>query len=96
LLNASLTVEKNKPNSHYKFWEEFTNDTIQYIDMNNKNCVFLLLGNFAKNKKKFITNNNMVVEGVHPSPLSAFNGFFNSNIFSKIENILGYTINWQN
>ena len=96
LLNASLTVEKNKPNSHYKFWQDFTDDVIRYIDIHNKKCVFLLLGNFAKNKKKFITNEKMIVMGIHPSPLSAHNGFFNSNIFSKVENILKETINWQN
>jgi len=94
LLNASLSVIKNKPSSHVNFWKDFTNDVIKFINDNNKNCVFLLLGNFAKSKAKYITDKNKVVIGVHPSPLSANRGFFNSNIFKSIEEKLGVTINW--
>lgn len=60
---------------------KFTNDVIKYISDNNKKCVFLLLGIFAKSKQQFISNKETIVEGVHPSPLSANHGFFHSNIF---------------
>ncbi len=96
LLNASLSVIHNKPASHMKLWEKFTNNVIKYISDNNDKCVFLLLGNYAKSKEKFIGNNNKnnIVNGVHPSPLSANNGFFNSQIFIKVEEKLGSKINW--
>jgi uracil-DNA glycosylase len=86
LLNSSLTVIENKSNSHQYLWNDFTNIIIEYIDSNRNNIIFLLLGNFAINKKKYILNNK-IITGVHPSPLSAHNGFFNSNIFKNIENI---------
>jgi len=95
LLNASLTVKRNQPASDMGVWMEFTNDAINFLSENNENCVFVLLGNFAKNKKKFIKKTSRVIEGVHPSPLSARNGFFNSGIFKKIEEKVG-KINWQN
>ncbi len=94
LLNSSLTVIKGKSGSHLKLWEEFTNDVIKYIDKYNKKCVYVLLGNYAKNKEKFITNKKNIIKGVHPSPLSAHNGFFNSDIFKNIEKILCKDINW--
>ena len=98
LLNASLSVIHNKPASHMKLWENFTNNVIKYISDNNDKCIFLLLGNYAKSKEKFIGNNNNnknnIVNGVHPSPLSANNGFFNSKIFIKVEEKLGSKINW--
>ena len=59
----------------------------------NKKCVFLLLGNYAKNKEKFIENKSMIVTGPHPSPLAR--GFINSKIFIKVENILDKKINWE-
>lgn len=94
LLNASLSVIKNKPASHMKLWSEFTDNIIEYISKENDNCVFLLLGNFAKSKQKFILNKNNIVTGVHPSPFSANRGFFNSNVFKKIENKLTCEVNW--
>lgn len=100
LLNAALTVRKASPLSHIKRWEAFTDDVIKYILEGNPGCVFLLLGNYAKAKAKLITaangNANRVVMGVHPSPLSAHAGFFNSGIFQKVEATLGTSINWQN
>jgi uracil-DNA glycosylase len=96
LLNCSLTVEKSSPGSHMNIWKEFTNDVIKYIDKNNKECIFLLLGNFAKAKANLITNKNNIITAVHPSPFSANNGFFNSGIFLKIEDKIGSQINWQN
>jgi uracil-DNA glycosylase len=94
LLNASLSVIKNKPGSQMNLWQEFTNDVINYISENNKNCVFVLLGNFAKSKQEFIINKNNIITGVHPSPFSAYNGFFGSNLFKNIEEKLQCQINW--
>ena len=94
LLNASLTVEKNKAGSNMEIWREFTDDVIKYISENNKKCVFLLLGNFAKNKSTFIEDKERIVTGIHPSPLSANNGFFNSGIFKRVEKVLGEKIDW--
>jgi uracil-DNA glycosylase len=99
LLNAALTVRQGSPLSHIKKWEAITNDVIRFILECNSQCVFLLLGNYAKSKAKFISakgDSNRVVKGVHPSPLSAHAGFFNSGIFQKVESLLGTTINWQN
>lgn len=94
LLNASLTVEKNKPSSHMKYWESFTNDVIQFISQKNNACIFVLLGNFAKSKQEFIDNKENIIYCVHPSPFSANKGFFGSQIFQKIEEKIGRTMNW--
>ncbi len=75
-------------------WECFTNDVIKHISDNNKNCVFVLLGNFAKSKHVFIQNKENIITGVHPSPLSANNGFFGSNLFKKIESKLRHQVDW--
>ncbi len=96
LLNTSLTVEEHRPNSHVVIWSEFTDDVIRFIDKNNTKCVFLLLGNYAKYKAKLINNTNRIVTGVHPSPLSASKGFFGSDIFRKVELLLGEKVNWAN
>ena len=94
LLNTSLTVAKNKPTSHMTIWANFTNDVIQHISNCNPECIYLLLGNFAKSKRKFIANKEKIVEGVHPSPLSANRGFFHSTIFKQVEEKVGKEINW--
>jgi uracil-DNA glycosylase len=94
LLNCALTVEKGIPSSHMDIWKEFTDDVIRYVDDNNKKCVYLLLGNFAKNKKNLIKNKGNIVEGVHPSPFSANNGFFGSNVFKNVEEKIGSVIDW--
>lgn len=96
LLNSSLTVIPNKSGSHMKLWEKFTDNIIKYINKNNQNVIYLLLGNFAKSKSKYITNTNNIVFGIHPSPLSCYQGFFNSNIFIKVNNLLEDNIDWQN
>ena len=96
LLNASLSVIKNKPSSHMNIWKDFTNDVIKFISYHNDKCIFLLLGNFAKSKQIYIKNKDNIVSGVHPSPLSASKGFFNSNIFKLVESKLGKQINWNN
>ena len=96
LLNASLTVVKGTPGSHMKLWETFTNNVIEFISAQNPTCVFLLLGNFAKAKETYILNKERIIKGVHPSPLSAHNGFFNSNLFIKVEELLNKKIDWSN
>lgn len=89
LLNTALTVKKGNSNSHQKIWESIINNVIEYISDNTDNIIFLLLGNNAKSKAKFIDENkHYIITGVHPSPLSASRGFFNSNIFNNINEIL--------
>lgn len=94
LLNSSLTVLKGKAGSHMSIWEEFTNDVIKFISEQNDNCVFLLLGNYAKSKNKFIKNKDKIVTEVHPSPLAR--GFVGSNVFKRVETVLGQEIDWSN
>ena len=96
LLNSSLSVIKEKPGSQMKIWEGFTNNVIKFVSEQNKDCVFLLLGNFAKAKESFISNKERIIKGVHPSPLSVYNGFFGSGIFKKVEELLGANIDWSN
>ena len=85
LLNAILTVEKDKPASCRDMgWEEFTDSIIKKVNEKKSPVVFILWGNFARSKKKYITNNyHLVIESTHPSPFSAYNGFFGSKPFSK-------------
>ena len=89
LLNASLTVVEGMPSSHMRQWEKFTDKTIEYLEKNNNVIVYILWGNYARSKKKLITNkNHYIIESAHPSPLGAFKGFFGSKPFSKCNNIL--------
>lgn len=85
LLNASLTVEENKPMSHSKVgWHEFTNSVIHILSEKKDKLVFLLWGGFAKSKTELIdTKKHCVLTAAHPSPLSAHNGFFGCRHFSK-------------
>jgi uracil-DNA glycosylase len=94
LLNASLSVIRGKPGSMMDLWEDFTNEAIKFVSEQNPNCVFLLLGNFAKAKKCFINNKERIIEGVHPSPMAANRGFFGSNIFKQVELKLNQKIDW--
>jgi uracil-DNA glycosylase len=97
LLNASLTVMDSKPSCFMKQWRIFTDNVIKFIDNNNSKCIFLLLGNFAKSKMKYLRDDTYikrVVYATHPSPLSAYNGFFGSMVFNNVEKILGEEINW--
>ncbi len=93
LLNSSLTVNKGKAGSHMNVWKEFTDDVIKFISKNNDNTIFLLLGNFAKEKSSLIINKNNIITESHPSPLAR--GFIGSNVFKRIEDLTG-PINWQN
>ena len=85
LLNSSLTVFKGKSNSHAKLWINFTDKLIKWLSNINDKCAFLLMGAYAKNKSAFIdTNKHEIFTIVHPSPLSAHNGFFGCNVFKNI------------
>lgn len=90
LLNAVLTVQESHPASHKdKGWEIFTDKVIKILNQKDSPVVFVLWGNFARNKKKLITNpNHYVIESAHPSPFSAYNGFFGSKPFSKTNEFL--------
>lgn len=90
LLNSILTVEKDHPLSHKgKGWEIFTDEVIKKINEKETPVVFILWGSYAKSKKELITNkNHYIIESVHPSPLSASRGFFNTKPFSKANNFL--------
>lgn len=90
LLNSVLTVEMDKPASH-KFvgWEEFTDNVIKKLNEKEEPVVFILWGNFAKGKMKYITNSkHLVISSAHPSPFSANYGFLGSRPFSKTNEFL--------
>lgn len=90
LLNASLTVEANKPMSHSQLgWHLFTDEAIKHISKDKEHVVFMLWGKFAQNKETLIdTKKHKVLKAAHPSPLSAHNGFFGCGHFSKTNNYL--------
>lgn len=89
LLNTALTVRQFKSNSHKKIWLDFTNFIIEYISKNNKNVVFLLWGNNAKNKKQYIDiSKHLVLSSGHPSPLNRKKDFYSNNHFIKCNNYL--------
>lgn len=90
LLNTVLTVVEGQPNSHKgKGWETFTDAVIEYIDRRSQPVVFLLWGRNSLEKRALITNpSHLVLTAAHPSPLSAFNGFFGCKHFTKTNNYL--------
>lgn len=90
LLNAVLTVEKDKPASHRNLgWEHLTDYIIQVLNKREEPIVFILWGNFAREKKKYITNpKHLIIESSHPSPFSCNNGFFGSGPFSRTNKFL--------
>lgn len=90
MLNSTLTVVKDTPNSHSKLgWSMFTDYIIKKINAKEEPVVFILWGNYARSKKEFITNpKHLIIESAHPSPFSARNGFFGSKPFSKTNNFL--------
>ena len=89
-LNTVLTVEAHKAGSHRgKGWETFTTEVIKYLNENREHLVFLLWGRDARNKKSLInTSKHLVLEAPHPSPLSAYSGFFGCKHFSKTNDYL--------
>ena len=90
LLNAVLTVEKDKAASHRNLgWEPLTDYIIKILNTKDEPVVFILWGDFAKEKAKLITNpKHFIIISAHPSPLSAYSGFFGSKPFSKTNNYL--------
>lgn len=89
LLNTCLTVRAHEPLSHQnRGWEKFTDRLIQLLSENNKNIIFLLWGAKAKVKKELIASKNYILTSKHPSPLSAYRGFFGCKHFSKANEIL--------
>ena len=100
LLNSIMTVVKDTPLSHKdRGWEIFTDDIIKKLGEREQPIVFILWGNYARSKKNLIKNkNHLIIENVHPSPLSASRGFFGSKPFSKTNEFLEKNnitkINW--
>jgi uracil-DNA glycosylase len=90
LLNSVLTVEDGKAGSHQgKGWETFTDAAIHRLAEEKKNLVFILWGSYAQKKAAFVDHKkNLVIESVHPSPLSSHRGFFGSKPFSKTNKYL--------
>ncbi|GAA4459174.1 uracil-DNA glycosylase [Rurimicrobium arvi] len=92
LLNAALTVEAHKANSHANIgWHRFTDAVIHAVAEKRKNIVFLLWGRFAQSKAAFIDpQQHLILKAAHPSPLSAHNGFFGCRHFSKTNEYLAH------
>ncbi|MCH5341595.1 MAG: uracil-DNA glycosylase [Acetatifactor sp.] len=90
LLNTVLTVRAHQANSHRgKGWEEFTDAAIQALNRQDRPIVFILWGRPAQTKKRMLSNpNHLILEAPHPSPLSAYNGFFGSKPFSQTNRFL--------
>lgn len=90
LLNTTLTVRAGQANSHSSCgWQQFTDKVIQILSERNKPMVFILWGANARSKKKLIDGNkHLILECAHPSPLSAYNGFFGCKHFSKTNDFL--------
>jgi len=90
LLNAVLTVREQEPASHAKIgWMDFTNDIIQLLSEEKKGLVFILWGNFAQQKIKLINPlKHKILKAAHPSPFSAYNGFFGCKHFSAANEYL--------
>lgn len=101
LLNSVLTVESGKANSHQgKGWELFTDVIIKQLNQSPTAIVFVLWGAYAQKKGSIIDNNkHLIIKSPHPSPLSAYRGFFGSKPFSKINSFLESNqfepINWK-
>ena len=90
LLNTVLTVEEGNANSHKgKGWETLTNRLIESLNELNHPVIFILWGKPAQDKEKLITNpHHIILKAPHPSPLSAYRGFFGSKPFSRVNDIL--------
>ncbi|MEO6905802.1 MAG: uracil-DNA glycosylase [Ginsengibacter sp.] len=90
LLNASLTVRQNEPGSHAQIgWLQFTDTVIKKLSFEKEGIIFLLCGKFAQEKQSIIDETkHFVLKAAHPSPLSAFNGFFGCKHFSKTNELL--------
>lgn len=101
LLNAVLTVRAHQAASHRgKGWEMFTDAVIRRLNTEDKPIVYMLWGGFARNKRSMLTNpHHLVLEAPHPSPLSAYRGFFGCRHFSQANDFLQRNgrepIDWQ-
>jgi len=101
LLNATLTVREHQAGSHQnKGWEQFTDTVIRILNNEKNNIVFFLWGSYAQKKGESIDRSkHLVLESVHPSPLSASRGFFGNKHFSRCNDYLTVNgidpINWQ-
>ena len=101
LLNTVLTVREHQANSHKgRGWEILTDRIIQLLNEREKPLVFILWGGNAKAKRPLLTNRrHLVLTGAHPSPLSAYNGFFGGRYFSRANEFLVSTgqepVNWE-
>ncbi len=93
LLNTVLTVRRGQANSHRgKGWEIFTDRIVELINERKKPAVFILWGSNARSKQELITNkDHLILIGAHPSPLSAYKGFFGGGYFSKANRYLALT-----
>ena len=90
LLNAILTVRRGQPASHQKKgWESFTDAVLMKLNEREKPCVFILWGRYAQEKGRFLdASKHLILKSPHPSPLSAYNGFFGCRHFSKANQFL--------
>lgn len=90
LMNTILTVVENQPLSHQnRGWERFTLEIIKALNLSNQPICFMLFGNNARRYRTYLTNQkHLVLETVHPSPLSAYRGFIGSNVFLKCNHYL--------
>jgi uracil-DNA glycosylase len=90
LLNATLTVEKDKAGSHQgKGWEQFTDAVIRLVSEKREHVVFILWGRFAQGKASFIdASKHLILQAAHPSPFSAYNGFLGCRHFSRTNQYL--------
>ena len=97
LLNTVLTVRGGAAASHKGIgWERFTDRIIELLNERSEPIVFILWGGFAKSKRALITNpRHHILTAAHPSPLSAYNGFFGCKHFSKANELLGEPIDWK-
>lgn len=101
MINAVLTVNEGQPGSHRNIgWQKFTDEAITALSENRKGLIFLLWGNYAIEKEELInTSRHSVLKAMHPSPLSAYRGFFGCNHFSEVNKILSEQnsapIKWQ-
>lgn len=100
LLNATLTVRANQAGSHqHKGWEQFTDQAIASLSAKREGLIFMLWGRYAQQKESLITNKHFVLKAAHPSPFSAYNGFFGCKHFSTANALLAkegkQAIDWQ-
>lgn len=97
LLNSVLTVRRGAAGSHRnKGWETFTDTVISLLGQREKPMVFILWGNYARSKKALVDQSrHLVIESVHPSPLSASRGFFGGRYFSRTNEFLDEPIDWK-